>query len=235
MASSTWGSGKASVGQASRQARQLPQWSGSGSSGSSARSQSTTPSNEPRAEPGMDQAAVLADPAEPRPRGVGALHDRARVDVLRRAHGMPREGREGVGEAPQPALEHLVVVVAPRVARDAGLRARPLRLAPCVDDGRRDHAPRALEHEAGILALRRAAREESELASVASREPFGEVARARARLGGRDADEIEAEGPGKPLHPLAEARRSHARGGTAGASLRRSAAPSATISPTATA
>ena len=75
------------VGHASRHARQLPQWSGSGARRREREVGEHDAEEEIGAEARVDQAGVLADPAEP---GLGrerALEHRARVDVAARAHG----------------------------------------------------------------------------------------------------------------------------------------------------
>ena len=63
----------------------------------------------------MEQHGVLADPAQPRPRGEIALEDGTGIDVsLADGTAGLREMR---GEHVQPGRHHVVIVAPPRVAR----------------------------------------------------------------------------------------------------------------------
>ena len=73
-----------------------------------------------RAELGVDQAGVLADPAEARVRGEHAFEHGARVDVGAPATARPRERLERVADGAQAIEHHVVVVVAAGVAGDRG-------------------------------------------------------------------------------------------------------------------
>ena len=74
-ASSWTGPVMAAVGQAAMQAVQVPQWSGAkGAYGGQVDVHEQSAEEEPASEPGIEQHRVLADPAEPGPRGQRDLH-----------------------------------------------------------------------------------------------------------------------------------------------------------------
>src|SRR5262245_14078671 len=76
---------------------------------------------------GVNHAAVLADPPDARVLCIDALLDRTGVDVRTRLERLAmyfvHPGHEGV----EPGREHVVVVVAPRVAGDVGTVSIPAR------------------------------------------------------------------------------------------------------------
>ena len=127
VASSTRGSGNASVGQASRQRRHVPQRSASnGWSGASVRSVSRTPMKVNDPSLGTDQHRVLAEPPEAGAARQLPLRERSSVHV-----GAEAAGARGSQEAPGQPLElvthHGVVVVAEGVPRDPAAPGRGLR------------------------------------------------------------------------------------------------------------
>ena len=120
VASSVPGATRAPVGQAEMHAVQSPHWSNPGSSGVEGQARDEAPEEEPRAQLGVDDAAVLADPAD-----AGVL----RVDALLNGPGVhvrPRVKRRAVfeahplGQCVEPLADDDVVVVAPGVAGDDG-------------------------------------------------------------------------------------------------------------------
>ena len=104
---------------------------------------------------GVDHAGVLADPAEPGVLRVDALLDRTGVDVgpAPRAPS-PASARSHVEHALEPRLDHDVVVVAPRVARDRRLRAvgglGRVRAVGVVDRAEDDHRARRRQDRADV-------------------------------------------------------------------------------------
>ena len=141
-ASSMPGATKASVGQASRQRVQEPHCSATGAS--AGRSRSVTISASRRYEPcvGVDQAAVLPDPAEARRRGEGALGDRRRVDAdaRRPRAGQPRAAQR-LDDRERLLAQGAVVVGAARVAGEAA--SRPGRRRGRRSRARRGRRPSA--------------------------------------------------------------------------------------------
>src|SRR6185437_15085982 len=105
---------------------------------------------EPRAQLRVEQHRVLAPPPEPRPRRAVALQHRAGIDVAP----APRATRLGQvrGQALEAWADHVVVVAAPRVARDrppALLRG----LALVVVERHADRGPHARQDARGIEPL----------------------------------------------------------------------------------
>ena len=145
--SSTPGATSACVGHASRQSVQVPHWSSAGASTSSGRLQMI--SARKIHEPSCGLITQVFLPIQPMPGvlRVDALLHRAGIDVgarlerLGRLLAHPREQRV------EPRADHVVVVVAPRVARD--LRTRRIgalgrvRTVGVVNGRRDDHRLRA--------------------------------------------------------------------------------------------
>ena len=121
-ASRRYGAGKAPVGQMSRQARQVPQWSSSGRSGGSSSVVKIAPRNSHEPCSRETRIRVLALPAEAGRFGERLLHHRRGVDeYLDVAAGV---FDEPAPEAFEPLLDQLVVVVALGVDRYGAARAR---------------------------------------------------------------------------------------------------------------
>src|SRR5499427_5273868 len=124
---------------------------------------------EPRPEVGMKQHGVLADPAEPRPRGQVALENRTGVHVALAA----RAARLGEirGQLGQTRRHHRMVVAPPRVAghrRPGGVAGR---LALVVVESDADDGARTGEHARGIEPLAGAAGEIAHGRAVAGLQP----------------------------------------------------------------
>ena len=80
---------------------------------------------DPRSELGIDQAGVLADPAEARVLRVDALLHRPGVDVARAPRTLDRAARaQPLDKRIHAPLDDVVVVVAPGVAGDQRRRGR---------------------------------------------------------------------------------------------------------------
>ena len=75
----------------------------------------------PRADLGVDDARVLADPADARVLRVDALLHRTGVDVRASLERLGRRVAHPLEQRVQPLADDIVVVVAPRVARDVRL------------------------------------------------------------------------------------------------------------------
>ena len=99
---------------------------------------------QPRAELGVDDAGVLADPADARVLRVDALLHRAGVDVGARLERLRCRGAHPREQRVEPRADHVVIVVAPGVARDLRAtrigalgRVRPVDVVdrPRDDDG----------------------------------------------------------------------------------------------------
>ena len=152
---------------------------------------------QPRAELGVDQAGVLADPAEPGVLRVDALLHRAGVDVAR---GLERLGRHR--RASRPAARR----GAPRARRDS---RRPRRSATCapapagsssrvraigvVERAGHDDAARAGHDVPHVAAQLGRLRQPAHLAGVAAVEPFAEERQLGKAVGGGDAAQVEPE------------------------------------------
>ncbi len=127
-ASSRYGAGNAAVGQASRQARQLPQWSPSCRSGGSVERGEDRAQEQPRAEFARHEIGVLALPAEAGLLGERLLHHRGGVDehfhVDRRVDRLlaARFRRQPARHRLEPRLDDLVIVDALRIDRDRAVR-----------------------------------------------------------------------------------------------------------------
>ena len=204
VASSTKGSGRAPVGQASRQAVQLPHMSVRGVVGSELEVGHELAQEEPRPVLGMEQAGVLAPGPEAGRGGVGPLHDGPRVHVgatLERAGLRPQRARPA---AASMDAHHVVVVVAPGVAADPPVVLRRLGR---VRGGRcRTAAPRT--GPSGPRGRRRAGRSAGPpgRSGSASRRrgrapPIGEGRKLPRRVGPGDAREVEAAW-GQGLDPV---------------------------------
>src|SRR5262252_4517219 len=127
------------------------------------------PDEEPRPEIGMEQHGVLADPAEPRPRGQVALENRAGIHVALAARAARLgEIRRQLGQARR---HHRMVVASPRVA---GHR-RPGGVAGClalvVVESDADDGAGAGQHARGIEPLAGAAGEIAHGRAVAGLQP----------------------------------------------------------------
>src|SRR5688572_13702472 len=153
---------------------------------------------EPAAGAAVDQAAVLADPAQARVAGERALEHRRRIGE----HAVAERtgvGGDAVGELLQPAAQHLVVVAAQRVARDVrpfavGERAPRVRVvAGAVVHARGDHPQRAGDEFVGARALVTVPRHVVHRPVLALREPVAQVRLVVAEFDAGDADLLEAE------------------------------------------
>ena len=158
---------------------------------------------QPRAELGVDEAAVLADPAEAGILRVDALLDRPRVDVRARLERLGAGGPQPVQELPRAPPDDRVVVLAPGVARDTGLaRVRLLGRVRPVDvvvGGERDHRARARQHLPHVGAARGGPLQIPHLACVTAVEPLPQERQLRERAGGGDAAQREPQVTGAGL------------------------------------
>ena len=206
-ASSTYGSTKAPVGQASRQRVQLPQRSGKGRIGLELRRGQHHADEEEGAEVRVEQHRVLPDPAQAGPRGEIPLEERTGVHVGARRRPR-RQLDERVGQRPEPGLHDGVVVLAPGVARHPG-RAF-LRRSLEIPQGAGDHRPRAGKHPPGIDPLVPAPLEIGHGSGVARVEPALESGRVIGRVRGSRPrpGRIRAAYPAV-LDPRREGRRCH--------------------------
>ena len=139
---------------------------------------------------------ALAVPAESGFGGEVAFEDGAGVDVvaLRPAHVL-----HGEVEILQPGLDHIVVVVIPRIARDAVLRIR-LGVSREVVEGEANHCLRAGENNAGIRAALQVALQPLHVARVSVVDPLQELIGMSGPTGRGDATVVEAEPGGDELH-----------------------------------
>src|SRR4029453_3253239 len=90
---------------------------------------------EPRSEPGIDQAGVLADPAESRLLREHPLLHGAAVDARERLETRAGRLRHPADERPQPRSENFVVVAAPRIPPDLDPPAAARGLCTRAPDG----------------------------------------------------------------------------------------------------
>ena len=147
VASSTCGSTSAPVGHASRQQRAGPALIERRLVGLELQIGDDHGQEQPGPELGVDQARVLADPAEPGVLRVDALLHRTGVDVARAPRSRPPpRARSRLDQRVQPALDDDVIVVAPGVARDrraiAARRTRSSRAGRCCRSCRGDDRAR---------------------------------------------------------------------------------------------
>ena len=158
-----------------------------------------------RAERAVDQQRVLADPAEPGARGHGAFEHGAGVDVTAQRDRRADERLDAALERVEAFAQHVVVVVAARVARKAAVpRGRGARRFRRVAQRDRDQRARAGQKAPRIDALLDAAREVRHLARVAACEPLAQERVVRTGRGGREADAVEAERQPQRAHALGE-------------------------------
>ncbi len=145
------------------------------------------PEHDPRAVAARDQHRVLAVEADP-----GAGRSLA-VDVLVRVDQHP----VGAAELPPERVKLLAqrgVGVVPRVARQAAVAVRPLRLGQVVAERGRDDAPRPRQRPLGMAGKLGPRGREAEPPEEPARLALADVALgALVGLGPRDADCVEAE------------------------------------------
>ena len=117
----------------------------------------------------------------------------------------PRQCLESGLEPAQPVAHHVVVVVAPGVARHLAPRTRRPGMRPgVVDEPHRDDALGSVQDPARVHALLHAPRQVAHLAGVAAREPLAQEGRLRGRFSPGHARQVEAQGQGHCLHAVAE-------------------------------
>jgi hypothetical protein len=149
---------------------------------------------DPRAVFARDQIRVLADPAKPRSDSPSLVHQRLNVHAGFALCGgtfifNPRE------QFFEFAADDIVIIVAPRVARDFTVRR------VCVVCVRReiveredDDGARIREHLARVCASLRLARHPTHLAVIAAPQPLFQAHTLLCeRRGGHDADFVEAQ------------------------------------------
>ena len=135
------GSTKASVGHASRQRVQVPQLSATGASGRQVQVRQDLGQQQVASMLVVDEAAVLADPAEARGRGERPLRERRRVDADPSAPRVAEPGPGGRDHGERPRPEAAVVVGSPGVAGEArAVRGDPGRGRRRARRGRRRSA-----------------------------------------------------------------------------------------------
>src|SRR5207302_6663803 len=159
---------------------------------------------QPRAEPLVDQAAVLADPADAGLLRPGFLHHRAGVDLAVDARaGAAQPG----GQLARRLEDDVVVVAAARVAGDDQFARRRLGVA-CrggVRGGQGEHAARAGQDARGIEPLLATLANVVEAGVPALPKPAIE-ARLLQRMRSGDAAQIETQLEGALLHPRGRGR-----------------------------
>ena len=152
----------------------------------------------------MQQAGVLSPGAEARGGRVGAFDDRSRIDVAARPH-RAESGFDPLGELVQHLRHHVVVVVAPRVARDpAPVFGDVGRVGLCgvvleADDYERASPGESRTHVGAPIHL---VRQVAHLSGVALLHPAGEEVEVIGPIDGSDPDDVEACLPGEPLDDL---------------------------------
>ena len=151
--SSTPGSTSAPVGHASRHRVQLPHCSSPCVSGSSASVQMISAQEQPRTELGIDQAGVLADPAEPGVLRVHPLLHRAGVHVGARVERLGRRRRASTPAARRAAASGRRGSRRPRRSGRCGRRPRAgsvgVRPVGVVERAGDDDAARAAARRRG--------------------------------------------------------------------------------------
>ena len=157
---------------------------------------------EVRAERGGQEVRILADPAEPRPRGEIALEHGARIDRRPARHVAARRRADELTERDQAGTHHVVVVAPPRVAGDG---------PPAVVGGftvvahrDRHHRAAARQEPGGIEPVGAAELEVAHRAGIAGVQPRLELGGVLGGRGRTDRDPIEAELERPRLHGLTE-------------------------------
>ena len=139
-----------------------------------------------RPELGVDQAAVLPDPAETGGRGKRALRQRRRIDADPPVEAAVETRMDGLRDADGAGPQRPVVIGSPGIARDARSIGSDERLR-AVGRGEADDGPRAGEQPLRRGADRRRLLEVLHPGVTSLREPFPEPVEARRGLGARDA------------------------------------------------
>ena len=152
---------------------------------------------DPRPEPRVDDAGVLADPADARVLRVHALLHRAGVDVRARLERLGRCLAHPRDERLEPRADDVVIVVAPGVARD--LRAMGVgalgrvRAVGVVVRGGDDHRSRGRHDVANVGAALGGAMEIRHLAGVPAVQPLAKECQLGMGRGRRDPARIESQ------------------------------------------
>src|SRR5262245_931283 len=160
-----------------------------------------TREEDPRADVGVDDAGVLADPSQPRMPCIHALLHMVLVDEDRGVEWRVGYATHSPDERLQTLREHDVIVIAPGIARNRGWRRAAattvcLRVATIArviqrardDDGtsRRQEAPDIRPRLGGLVQV-------DHLAGIPAVQPFAEVCELWQVRSRRDAGPIEAE------------------------------------------
>ena len=149
-------------------------------------------------EPWPDQQRVLSDRAEQRARRLLALEDR--MDVAREPRLAPRHAlADEPPESPQPVADDVVVVLTPRIPRDAPPQRSIARAVHAVGTpvvvavADRDHRPRPAQQRAHVARLGGALRDPVHLAVLSVGDPALEHLAMRALRGARHAHQRETQ------------------------------------------